>query len=135
MAFTPEGVRNFIADEITTEVSAAEERIDKMLVASERIGRLRTYGVKGMSETIRKSVIKLYEDHGWDIKIVPDQRDGDYMIFTPKEETKTKAQPSPFYAKPMFGSVEDKPDPWETVPPPSKPQRKRHRGRRYEEEK
>jgi len=76
MVITPEKAKEMTADE-RNKIRVLEKSIDAAL----REGRL-TFDSSLFSQRVRNEIVKMYENAGWSVRHVSDQRDGDYFQFS-----------------------------------------------------
>ena len=77
MVITPEQVRKEFNREQKAQLAKLEQEIDKALVEGKTtIGLFAALNVR-----VKDEIVSKYQNAGWEVKYVADQRDGQYLFF------------------------------------------------------
>lgn len=85
MAITPEQAKKLNQQDLE-QIAQLERTLDEAI--SKKFGRDGTQvavSVSYIDERIRRELTRRYAEAGWNVKYQEDQREGDWLIFTPRK--------------------------------------------------
>lgn len=92
MTITPEQAKERFNRHIKAELGKLEKKIDNVLMRDfpNYGGMVAIIGIVDIDYRIIQEVKKMYENLGWVVKYVSDQREGDFLEFKLKNEYKNE---------------------------------------------